>query len=89
MEEYAANTDDRFDCVLAINAIACDQASTTLTQIKRVLAPKGYICVAQLLKTDRIVEFEEQLRLAGLQITKSENLTRNALHALKILAKNQ
>lgn len=89
MEDYAKNTDNRFDCIMAVNALKVGNASAKLAALRDRLAAKGYICLAELLKADEVPKFEQELRLAGLEIVKTENLTRNALHALKILAKTR
>jgi hypothetical protein len=48
---YADDTENRFDCVLAINALDVNEASIMLTQMKKILSPKGYMSLAQLIKT--------------------------------------
>lgn len=84
LPELGQNDLGKFDCILAINALGVDNIEQKFQTMKCLLNKNGYICIAECLQNNEINGFEGMLRGCGFNIVKSQNLTKNVLHAIKL-----
>ncbi|OLT61623.1 class I SAM-dependent methyltransferase [Moorena bouillonii] len=77
--------DKSFDIVL--NVESCHHypnLGTFLQEVKRVLRPGGYLCLADYRERTELDEFKEQLSECDLELIRSTNITGNVVNALNL-----
>lgn len=78
-----------YDCILSINATHTGEGyPAKLQTLKNLMSERGYICLCEIIPNEQIHAFEGLLHHEGLLVSKSENITKNVLQAIKLEARN-
>lgn len=78
-----------YDCILSINATHTGEGyPAKLQTLKNLMSDRGYICLCEIIPNEQIHAFEGLLHHEGLLVSKSENITKNVLQAIKLEARN-